>query len=69
MLLLCSKRHIGRRFWFPEEVWVVNPIGIVVLLYGVVAGGLYWPTALACSSTKSLIEGTLGQCSPWCSVD
>ena len=26
-------------------------------------------TALACSATKSLTEGTLGQCSPWCSMD
>ena len=38
-------------------------------MYGVVAGGLYWPTALACSATKSLTEGTLRQCSPWCSMD
>ena len=69
MLLLCSMRHIGRRFWFPGEVWVVPPVGVVGIAVWGCGYGLYWPTALACSATKSLTEGTLGQCSPWCSVD
>ena len=57
MLLLCSRRHIWRRFWLPGEVWVVPPVGLV-------ASGLYWPITLACSATKSLTEGTMGHCSP-----
>ena len=40
-----------------------------MLLYGALVGGLYWPTTLACSAIMSLTEGTVGQCSHWCSVD
>ena len=29
MLLLCSRRHIGGRFWFLGEVWVVPSVGVV----------------------------------------
>ena len=37
MLLLCSMRHIGRRFWFPVKVWVIYSVGVIgidVLGYG-----------------------------------
>ena len=47
---------------------MVPPIRII-LMYGAFVGGLYWPTTLACSTIISLNEGTVGQCSPWCSVD
>ena len=40
-----------------------------MLLYEALVGGLYCPIALACSANMSLVEGTLGQCSPRCSVD
>ena len=43
MLLLCSRRHIGRRFWFPGEVWVVPLVGIV----GIAAWGCGWCLVLA----------------------
>ena len=69
MLLLCSRRHIGRRFWFPGEVWVVPLVGVV----GIVVWGCGWWLVLAYCiglfSYKVLTKGTLGQCSPWCSVD
>ena len=26
---VCSRRHKGRRFWFPGEVWVVPPVRVV----------------------------------------
>ena len=29
MLLLCSRRHIGRRFFFLGEVWVVPLVGVI----------------------------------------
>ena len=38
MLLLCSRRHIGRRFWFSGEVLVVPPVRIV----GIVVWGYGW---------------------------
>ena len=40
------------------------PLIGIILLYGAFVGGLYWPTALACSTIISLNEGTVGQCSP-----
>ena len=40
-----------------------------MLLYGALVGGLYWLKKLACLAIISLIEGKVGQCSPWCSVD
>ena len=43
MLLLCSRRHIGRRFWFPGEVWVVPPVGVV----GIAVWGCGWWLVLA----------------------
>ena len=52
----------GRLGWFLQ-------LGLYVFLYGAVVGGLYWPTVLACSAIISLTEGTVGQCSPRCSVD
>ena len=60
MLLLCNKGHIERRFFFPGEVWVVPPVGVVGIVVWLMAGCLYWPTALACSATKALTKGTLG---------
>ena len=39
---------------------MVPPVRIVCIAYGVVVGGLYWPTSLACSAIISLIEGTVG---------
>ena len=29
MLLLCSKRHIWRRFWLPGEVRMVPPVRVI----------------------------------------
>ena len=43
MLLLCSRRHIGRRFWFQGEVWVVPPIEVV----GIFVGSCGWWLVLA----------------------
>ena len=54
---------------FQERFGWFLQLGLYVLLYKVMAGGLCWPTALACSATMSLTTGTLGPCSPWCSVD
>ena len=59
----------GGGFGFQERLGWFLQLGLYVLLYGAVVGGLYWPTILACSSIISLTKGTVGQCSPWCSVD
>ena len=40
---VCNRRHIGRRFWFPREVWVVPLVGIV----GIAAWGCGWWLVLA----------------------
>ena len=42
-LMLCSRRHTRRRFWFPGEVWVVPPVGIV----GIATWGYGWWLVLA----------------------
>ena len=47
MLLLCSRRHIRRRFWFPGEVWVVPPVGIV----GIAVWGFGWWLVLVIRAT------------------
>ena len=41
--MLCSRRHIGRRFWFPGKVWVVPPIWVV----GIFVWGCGWWLVLA----------------------
>ena len=43
MLLLCSRRYIGRRFWFLGEVWVVPLVGVV----GIAVWGCGWWLVLA----------------------
>ena len=44
---------------------MVSPVRVVCVVVLALVGGLYWPTTLACSAIKSLIEGAVGQCSPW----
>ena len=56
-------------FGFQERLGWFLQLGLYVLLYWALVDGLYWPTTLACLAIKSLIEGAVGQCSPWCSVD
>ena len=59
----------GRGFGFLERLGWFLQLGLYVLLYGAVVGGLYWPTILACSAIISITEEIVGQCSPWCLVD
>ena len=48
---------------------MVPPVRVIGVAIWVSGWGLYWSTSLTCSTMISLTEGTVGQCSPWCSVD
>ena len=52
-------------FGFQERLGWFLQLGLYVLFYWALVGGLYWSTTLACSAIKSLTEGVVGQCSPW----
>ena len=52
-------------FGFQERLGWFLQLGLYVLLYWALVGGLYWPTTLEFSAIKSLTEGAVRQCSPW----
>ena len=52
--------HMLEGFGFQERLGWFLQLGLYVLLYGALVGGLYWPTSLACSTIISLTEGTVG---------
>ena len=47
-------------FGFQERLGWFLQLGLYVLLYWALVGGLYYPTTLECSAIKSLTEGVVG---------
>ena len=47
-------------FGFQKRLGWFLQLGLYVLLYRALVGGLYWPTSLACSASISLTDGTIG---------